>query len=149
MPEIESAGSSRPPMSMGGLLAALLGGAVTTSIGGIVCADGLQNGTLSFVLAALVFLSGLAGIALAFLARRKRAASVALLGVGVLAFVLLALLLVSTTITDGDFVLGAYLRFLWPPLLMIIPGALGARTGHTQPGEDVEAPDTPEQDKDR
>ena len=70
----------------------------------------------------------------------KTPRSVLVLGVGVFALIFLALSLVVVRFkaAGGNFVLAVYRRFLWPPLLVIVPGAFGVWPGHSGPDSEVE-----------
>lgn len=119
-------------MGTGRLVFGVTGGGCTAGLGALICMGGLVDGDgFRSTPAGVAFLLGVAGVVVSYLVYRKRASSVLLLSIGVLAlgFLCFSLVIMQFTAADGDFVLGAYLRFLWPPVLTIIAGAVGVSRG--------------------
>lgn len=119
-------------MGTGRLVFGIAGGGLTAAIGLLLCVAGLLDGEGFWSApAGVAFLLGVAAILVSYLVYRKRASSVLLLSLGVLAlgFLCFSVVVIQFRAADGDFVLAAYLRFLWPPVLTIIAGVVGVSRG--------------------
>ena len=119
-------------MGMGRLVFGVAGGGLTAALGLLLCVAGVLDGDgVWSAPAGVAFLLGVAGVVVSYLIYRKRAPSVLLLSLGVLAlgFLCFSVVVIQFRAADGDFVLAAYLRFLWPPVLTIIAGAVGVLRG--------------------
>jgi hypothetical protein len=112
-------------MGCGFLLVALLGSAWTTFVGIIGIGVGVEEGphVLAY-LGTVAILCVVITTTIALSRRFKRAAGVAFLTGGVIAFAALTRFAILFAGDEGDFALEAYIVALGGPVLMLLPGAL-------------------------